>query len=117
MAGERLSRTAVTVPTMIAEGRSYEQIVAAHPTLTYLDIFRAARGALAAVGGGAGGAARTLAEIRRQYPRAYESWSADEEDRLRELVRAGKTPEEIAMALQRQAGAIQSRMVRLGLAR
>jgi hypothetical protein len=38
-------------------------------------------------------------------------------DWLRELVRAGKTPEELAVTLQRQIGAIQSRMVRLGLAR
>jgi hypothetical protein len=117
MSGERLSRTAATVLTMIAEGHSYEQILAAHPALTYLDIFRAAREALDAATDRAGSAAEKLAEIRKQHPRAYENWTAEEEGRLRDLAQAGKTPKEIAVALQRQVSAIQSRMVRLGLAR
>jgi DNA-binding CsgD family transcriptional regulator len=117
MAGKRLSPNAVTVLTMIAEGHSYEQILAAHPTLTLLDIFMAAREALDIATDGRGSTAGNLAAIRRQHPRAYESWTADEEDRLTELVGAGTTPEEIALVLQRQAGAIRSRMVRLGLAR
>jgi hypothetical protein len=116
MAGKPLSPDAVTVLTMIAEGHSYEQILAAHPALTYLDIFKAAREALDLATDGTGRTAGNLAAIRRQYPRAYESWTADEEDRLTELVRAGTTPEEIAVTLQRQVGAIRSRMVRLELA-
>ena len=117
MVGERLSRTAVTVLTMIAEGHSYEQILATHSTLTCLDIFMAAREALDIATDREGSAAEKLAEIRKQHPRAYEAWTAEEEDRLRDLARAGKMPTEIAAALQRQVSAIQSRMVRLGLAR
>jgi hypothetical protein len=58
-----------------------------------------------------------LDEIRGQYPRAYESWTAAEEEQLKQLIQAGMTPEYIAQTLQRQASAIRSRMVRLGLAR
>jgi hypothetical protein len=44
--GSRLSRTSRTVLAGIAEGRTYEQILALHPELTYRDIFAAAREAL-----------------------------------------------------------------------
>ena len=46
----RLSRTSRTVLALIAEGRTYEQILALHPELTYRDIFAAAREALEETG-------------------------------------------------------------------
>jgi hypothetical protein len=44
--GERLSEQATTILGLIAEGRSYDQILHHHPDLTYFDIFAAAREAL-----------------------------------------------------------------------
>jgi hypothetical protein len=41
-----LSDQATTILELIAEGRSYDQILQRHPDLTYLDIFAAARAAL-----------------------------------------------------------------------
>jgi len=45
-----LSPASVNVLRLIAEGRTYEQILALRPELTYPDIFSAAREALAAAG-------------------------------------------------------------------
>jgi hypothetical protein len=45
-----LSPTSVNVLRLIAEGRTYEQILALRPELTYPDIFGAAREALAIAG-------------------------------------------------------------------
>ncbi len=56
-----------------------------------------------------------LMEIRRQFPRAYEKWSAAEDDILRKLFGQGKSVEEIAADLQHQPGAIHSRLAKLGL--
>ena len=41
-----LSETARTILGLIAEGRSYDQILQQRPELTYFDIFAAAREAL-----------------------------------------------------------------------
>lgn len=109
-----LSATAVTVLTMIGDRHSYEQILAAHPTLTYRDIFDAAREALAVAGDGDGHDDRLVA-IRAVHPRAYEPWTRDEDERLRAMVAGGETAAAMSVALQRQPGAIRSRMLRLGL--
>ena len=46
-----LGSKAVVILQMIGEGYTYEQILAQHPTFTYLDIFQAARLALDMTGG------------------------------------------------------------------
>jgi hypothetical protein len=56
-------------------------------------------------------------EIRKQFPRAYEKWTPEEDERLRGLFNQGKDAKAIAEELQRQLGAISSRLVKLGLAR
>ncbi len=56
-------------------------------------------------------------EIRTLFPRAYEKWTAEEDERLRGLFNQGKDSKAIAEDLQRQPGAISSRLVKLGLAR
>jgi hypothetical protein len=56
-----------------------------------------------------------LAQIRQAYPRAYEKWSHEEDTRLAELARSGKSVKEIAAKLQRQPSAIRSRMAKLNL--
>jgi ATP-dependent DNA helicase RecQ len=57
-----------------------------------------------------------LRKIKAKHPRAYESWCDDEDDRLRQMVGEGQSVNEIAEFLQRQDGAIRSRVKKLGLA-
>jgi hypothetical protein len=56
-------------------------------------------------------------EIRKRYPRAYEKWTAEEDERLRLLIYQNKDLKAIAEDLLRQPGAISSRLVKLGLGR
>ncbi|MEM4258761.1 MAG: hypothetical protein QXL17_06390 [Candidatus Thermoplasmatota archaeon] len=56
-----------------------------------------------------------IREIKKSYPRAYESWNETEERELEQLFKTGLTPSEISKKLKRQPGAIRSRLRRLGL--
>jgi DNA-binding NarL/FixJ family response regulator len=102
----------------IAEGHTYEQILAQDAAWTYHDIFRAAAEALDAARAGPDGKRydERMEEIRQAHPRAYEKWTAEDDDRLRELFRSGTPLKEIARELQRQPSAIRSRLTRLNLA-
>ncbi|HZK82812.1 MAG TPA: DUF433 domain-containing protein [Humisphaera sp.] len=112
----QLSSKTIAVLEMIAAGCSYEQILAAYPDLTYLDIFRAATEALDKMSQQeANHPAYQVAEIRKSYPRAYEKWTDNEDRRLRELIDGGLTVARIARRLQRQRGAIRSRIRKLDL--
>ncbi|RKX18593.1 MAG: hypothetical protein DRP35_09025 [Candidatus Zixiibacteriota bacterium] len=51
-----------------------------------------------------------LTEIKEKYPRAYEKWKISEEKLLIKLFKAGKSYTEISKILQRQKGAIISRL-------
>jgi ATP-dependent DNA helicase RecQ len=53
--------------------------------------------------------------VRETHPRAYERWDDDEDALLRQLAESGASVDAIAERLQRQPGAIASRMNRLGL--
>src|SRR5688572_5864127 len=108
-----LTRTTRTILEMIASGHNYDQILAACPDFTYLDIFRAAEEALDA--SAASPRPSTLAERRERYPRAYEKWTDAEDADLREQLRSGATVARIAGHFQRNRGAIRSRIVKLGL--
>jgi DNA-binding NarL/FixJ family response regulator len=109
-----LSPKAVLVLTGIAEGRTYEQILATAPDLSYPDVFAAAREALelAASSRPKDYHAR-LRDIKSRHRRAYEPWSQAEDDELRSLVASGASVHDIAEDLQRQQGAIQSRLSKL----
>ena len=102
----------------IALGHSYEQILARELTWTYHDIFRAAVEALELARADRGNKSHEerMEEIRQAHPRAYEKWDAQEDDRLRQLFRSATPVKEIGDLLQRQPGAIQSRLAKLGLA-
>ena len=52
---------------------------------------------------------------KEQYPRAYLAWDEAEDERLCELHSQGCSPKVIAGKLQRQPGAIRSRLGKLGL--
>ena len=56
-----------------------------------------------------------LKEIKKSYPRAYESWNEEEERELEQLFKSGLKPSEISKKLKRQPNAIRSRLRRLGL--
>lgn len=58
---------------------------------------------------------KKLAQVRREYPRAYEKWSDTEDEDVKRLFSEGKTVSDIAQRLQRQRGAITSRLDKLGL--
>jgi len=110
-----LTASAIAVLEMIAAGSSYEQILAAYPDLTYLDIFNAAEQALSFAFSLRPRPAPSLAERRERYPRAYEKWSDAEDERLLVLVRSGGTVARIAGELQRNRGAIRGRIIKLGI--
>jgi hypothetical protein len=112
-----LSERSRVILSAIAEGRLYDQILAANPKLTYHDIFWAAAEALEKAERGDAGPTyeQRMAEIRQKYPRAYEKWDEGEDAQLAELYHSGKQPSEIATILQRQPSAIRSRLARLNL--
>jgi hypothetical protein len=126
MSSVPLSETARTVLGLIAEGRSYDQILQQHADLTYLDIFAAAREALdlrtapvPAESVHQVPARKRKHEIieraREKHPRAYERWTGDEDQRLALLFAEGMQLTEIARTLERQRRAIISRPLKLGL--
>jgi len=53
--------------------------------------------------------------IRTSHPKAYSKWTNDEDDLLARLHSEGKSITEIAERLQRQQGAIRSRLQKIGL--
>ncbi len=99
----------------IAKGHTYEQILVQDLAWTYHDIFRAATEALE--GGPTANDAKSYSveEIRHDHPRAYEKWSAEEDDQLTTLFLKGKDVKEIAATLHRQEGAVRSRLTKLNL--
>jgi len=56
-----------------------------------------------------------LAEIRKQYPRAYMPWLKEEDEELKFLRHNGMAVKEIAIHLGRQKGAIYRRIKKLEL--
>jgi hypothetical protein len=51
--------------------------------------------------------------VRKKHPRAYEPWTKDEEAQLLKLHNAGESINIISNVLQRQPGAIESRLRKL----
>jgi len=59
--------------------------------------------------------AYTFDEIHVKYPKAYAKWSPEDDEKLKNLYQSGKTNDELAYIFQRKTGAIESRLVKLGL--
>lgn len=110
-----LSARSSEVLRLIAEGRSYEQILSLRPGLSYLDIFGAAREALEVATRAGGDQAEGVTRVRKAHHRAYEKWSTQEDMELTRLVASGESVEEISASLRRQPEAIRARMLRLNL--
>ena len=136
-----LSEQASRILGLIAEGRSYDQILQQHPELTYFDIFAAAREAVdlsqaapveltpqgivpfrAPEGHGEGTESTQpkrlpayIERARSTHRRAWARWTREEDARLTSLFQQGQSRAEMVEALGRQPGAIKSRLVKLGL--
>ena len=59
--------------------------------------------------------AYSIEEIRREYPKAYAKWLPEDDERLKEMYAAGNSVAELAKLFERQMGAIESRLRKLGL--
>ena len=124
--------TVTDILALIARGDTYAQIVRTYPDLGMSDIMAAAafahdlisqyvrsdmtigiRGEIRLIAKGT--RLVNLTELRKQYPRAYETWTTSEEARLVELHRNHRKLKEIAVSLGRQPGAVHSRLQALGL--
>lgn len=57
----------------------------------------------------------SVEEIRQDFPKAYEHWAVEDDDRLKEHFVSGSTIQELAKYFQRKEGAIRSRLRKLGL--
>jgi DNA-binding CsgD family transcriptional regulator len=115
MEANKLSPKSRNILAAIAQGRSYDQILAGELDLTYHDIFNAAAEALAVAEPGNHNYQERLEEIQQLHPRAYEKWTDEEDAQLTELFRSGKTAQQTAETLQRQPSAVRSRLKKLNL--
>jgi hypothetical protein len=111
----KLSKQAAAILKLIADGRSYDQILSRNPALSYHDISDAAQEVLDACSVEHTSYQESLAEIRKAHPRAYKPWT-DEDADLASLIQAGHSVEVIAVRLGRQPSAIRSRIQNKGLA-
>lgn len=111
----KLSETARQILKLISRGHNYEQILSLHSDLTYKDIFAAAEEALKLKSTADLISRARLEEIKRRYPNAYEAWTPEQEELLKKMHKGGAPNHAIASALQRQPGAISSRIRKLGL--
>jgi ATP-dependent DNA helicase PIF1 len=56
-----------------------------------------------------------LEKMREKHPNAYRAWSREDDDKLTEMFRASAPVKELVKTFGRQRGAINSRLIRLGL--
>jgi len=111
----RKSRSTLSAPTiaileMIAAGRSFDQLLEAHPRFSHWDIRLAAEEALTLSG------AKPRRARRERYARSDQKWTEGDDALLRHLLRSGTTVARIAGQLQRNRDAIRGRIMKLGLA-
>lgn len=118
--------------SLISRGHTYEQILKSNSVLQMTDILAAAAAATeliekvveitdeVTVGSTVQFTARlgkfqTLDELRRDFPRAYEKWETAEENDLTARFKKGESIGNIAKDLQRTAGSVRVRLIKLGL--
>jgi len=95
----------------IAAGKTYEQILASDPELSYPDIFAAAKEALSS----ARGSSSRPKRLTRPLPAASGQWTADDDALLRSLTAQGQSDAAIAGKLQRKPSAVRDRKILLEL--
>lgn len=115
--GQELKASSRAILQAIAEGHSYEQILASGLAKSYLEIFQSAAEAVGtdSVQKRKLPMAEKVALIRQTHPRAYEPWTDEEEQLLTQLFKSGKSASEIGHELNRKTGAIRARLIKLKL--
>jgi hypothetical protein len=108
-----LSPTARVVLEGIASGLSYAQITERNPSITYPDIFAAAKEALELFDDVPSKTANHIDAARSRYPNAYQPWSSSDDAELVKKVRNGATVETLSKHFGRQPSAIKSRISKL----
>ena len=108
-----LSHSARVVLEGIASGLSYAQIIERNPSITYPDIFAAAKEALALLDIVPSKTANHIDAARSLYPNAYQPWSSSDDAALVRKVRNGATVESLSKDFGRQPSAIKSRISKL----
>lgn len=124
--------TMAQVLKLISEGYSYSRILSANPALTMGDIMATADLACQVIlqledehnnvvlNQGikftlSQGKFVSLEKLREKFPRAYNPWTANEDNQLVEMVKRGVKPADMARILRRQPGAIHARLEKLSL--
>ncbi len=122
----------MAVLDLIAAGYSYKQVLETHPALSLGDIMLSARVAKelvekiilleqdARIEGTMkfvvkSGNFKSVDELKRDHPRAFEKWTDAEQEDLVQLFKNGESIKVIAGQLQRSYGSIKARLERLGL--
>lgn len=108
----RLSEKSIKVLSQIADGHSYSQIVDGQSDITYQDVFYAAEEALR-LNETQTDYQNRLAQIRLQYPKAYDPWTTVDDAELADMHKRGEDIKEMVTRFQRQPSAIRSRLARL----
>jgi len=111
---KRLTSKSAEILKLLAAGYSPDDIVLINPEIARGDISQAAEEALGL---------HTSAQVKderaerivRSYPRAFEKWTTEEEERAAQLFNSGKTMREIAADIQRQPNAVKIRLQKMGL--
>lgn len=110
----KLSDTSADILRMLALGLTKAEMIAMNPLLSESDIAEAAKEALQL-----NSVAQTQKErqskIVQRYARAYDKWSSDEESRIAEMFKEGRTLREIAAVVERQPSAVKNRLEKMGL--
>lgn len=105
-----LNPKSAAILELIAQGHSYDQILARQPDLTYPDIFAAAREALNVIENLS--LPNTHVSARTVIPdtRPAKAWSAEDDARLASLSKQGRSLTAIASQLQRQPNEIRDHL-------
>ncbi len=117
---------------LIAAGYSYKQVLETHSQLSLGDIMLSAQVARDLIDKIAmldkdlkvegelrfvvkGGQFKSVDELKKDHPRAFEKWTDREHDDVTRMYKAGDRISTIAEKLQRSYGSIRARLIRAGL--
>ena len=135
MTGVMIRDTGVSITDvlgLIATGYSYKQVMEAHSQLSLGDIMLAAQVARDLIDKIVlldrdfkvegemrfvvkGGQFKSVDELKKDHPRAFEKWTDQEHQDVIRMYKAGDSIKTIAEKLQRSYGSIRARLIRVGL--
>lgn len=135
MADVMIRETGVSITDvlgLIASGYSYKQVLETHSSLSLGDIMLSAKVARELVEKikmveqelkvegeltffVQGGQFKSMDELKRDHPRAFEKWTEQEQTDVERMFKAGESIKTIAEKLQRSYGSIRARLIKLEL--